>query len=79
MSLQFTPVAGSTMQASTLDSSVEAPFSSWYQSTTSRGFGSQFTAAVTIAVTGDSADVQSVAVRLSNEMGSSSTVTANLR
>jgi hypothetical protein len=79
LNLQFTAASGAPLTTTSIEVPVDGPFSAWYQSAASRTFGSQFTAAITIAVTGEVSAVQSVAVRASNARGSSNTVTANLR
>jgi hypothetical protein len=77
--LQFTGAAGSNLQTSNLAVNTDGPFSTWFQSTTGIGFGSQFTASVIVNVTGDVNAVQSVAVTASNSKGDSNTSTLSLR
>jgi hypothetical protein len=77
--LNFTPAAGANLQTTSLSVNSDAPFSTWFQSQTGIGFGSQFTASVIVNVNGDVNAVQSVGVTASNSKGSSSAATVNLR
>jgi hypothetical protein len=79
VSLQFTAAAGANLQTTNLSINTDAPFSTWFQSQTGIGFGSQFTASVIVNVSGDANAVQSVAVTANNAKGNSNTATANLR
>jgi hypothetical protein len=79
MDFQFTAVPGAQLQGATLSADVDGAFNSWYQGSSSRAFGSQFSATVTVNATGDLSAVQSVSVTATNSSGVSSPVTANLR
>ena len=79
MQLQFTPAAGTTTKAQTLSVDVSSAFSGWYQNTGSRAYGSQFTASITILLSGQMSDFQSVAVTASNSLGTSAAISANLK
>jgi hypothetical protein len=78
ISLQFTPASGGNLQTPNLTVNSDAPFSTWFQSATGIGFGSQFTASVIVTVNGDVNAVQSVAVTAGNSKGNSNTVSATL-
>ena len=79
LNLQLTPSAGANLQTTTLTSNVDSAFATWYQNTTSRAFGSQFSLTIPLNVTGDVNAIQSVSVSLSNARGSSNTVSAAVR
>jgi HYDIN/CFA65/VesB-like, Ig-like domain len=79
LNLQFTAAAGANLQTSSLSINSEAPFSTWFQSATGIGFGSQFTASVIVNVTGDVGAVQSVSVVASNSRGDSNALSVSLR
>jgi hypothetical protein len=76
---QFTPAAGATLQSQTLTVDTTSPFNTWYQSTGSQQFGSQFTASITILVSGKISDVQSATATAINSQGTSSPASVNLR
>ena len=76
---QFTPAPGATLQSQTLTVDTTSPFNTWYQSTGSQQFGSQFTASVTILVSGKITDVQSATATAVNSQGTSSPASVNLR
>lgn len=78
INLVFTPASGSNLQTSNLSINTDAPFSTWFQSQSGIGFGSQFTASVIVNVNGDVNAVQSVAVTASNSKGDSNTVSATV-
>ncbi|MCC6591541.1 MAG: choice-of-anchor D domain-containing protein [Bryobacterales bacterium] len=77
--LQFAPVPGSNLATTSLTVNADSAFSAWYQGATSRQFGSQFTASLTINVTGDVNTVQSVSVSGTNSKGTSNSMSVNLR
>ena len=76
--LQFTPTSSGNLQTSNLSINTDGPFSTWFQSQTGIGFGSQFTASVIVTVNGDVTAVQSVSVTASNSQGSSGAVSTTL-
>jgi hypothetical protein len=78
INLQFTPASGANLQTSNLSINTDASFSSWFQSQTGIGFGSQFTASVIVNVTGDVTAVQSVSVTATNSQGASNTASATV-
>ncbi len=77
IALTFTPTPGGTLQTTSLSISSDSAFSAWYQNTASAAVGSQFTATLTINVSGPITAVQSVGVVATNAQGSSSMVSAN--
>jgi hypothetical protein len=77
--LQFTPAPGKQLSTTTLTADVEPAFSAWYANTASATFGSQFTATLTLSVSGDIASIQSVGVSAVNPNGTSNTINATLR
>jgi hypothetical protein len=79
ISLTFTPAPGANLQTANLSINTDAPFSTWFQSQTGIGFGSQFTASVIVNVNGDVNAVQSVNVTATNAKGDSNAVSVNLR
>jgi hypothetical protein len=79
VNLQFASAPGANLQTTSLAVNVDVPFSTWYRSTGSVQFGSQFTATIVIQVSGDIAAVQSVTAAASNARGSSAPVSVNLR
>lgn len=79
ITLQFTPASGANLQTSNLAINTDAPFSTWFQSQSGIGFGSQFTASVIVNVNGDVNAVQSVSVTASNSRGDSNAVSASLK
>ena len=66
---------GTTEQTVTVDST----FNRWYQDTASRAFGSRFTFVQPFTVQGETGAVASVTVTLSNSVGNSNAVTANVQ
>ncbi len=76
--LSLTGAAGSNLTTSQLDIDARNAFRTWYQSNQSSGFGSQFTATVTLRVDGEVGDITAVSVQAVNELGNSNSVTADL-
>lgn len=76
LSLNF---SGANLSGASLQSNVEAAFSSWFQGSGSRSYGGQFTAVVFVNVSGKLEDVQSVSATLANSLGTSPAATVNLR
>jgi hypothetical protein len=79
LNFTFTPSPGARLQSTTLTADVDAAFSTWYQNISSRQFGSQFSAIVTILVSGDSTTIQAVTVAARNSQGTGTPVSVNLR
>ena len=73
---QFIAAPGSTLTAAPVAVNLAATFSSWYQSSASLNFGSQFTFAVPITFTGSVNAIGSVSVTLVNSAGTSAAATA---
>ena len=76
---QFGGAAGSTLQTTQLAVTVDALFTQWYTSSAAAPFGSQFTFTQPFTVQGSTQSVASVTVTLTNRVGTSSPVTANLQ
>ena len=86
MRLQFTPTSGETVQTTDVTIPVEASFLGYYASTASAPFGSLFTVSIPLTLAGDIKNVptvadtvQSVAVTLTNRIGTSNSQTLTLR
>ncbi len=79
LTLKITPAAGSSLETTTLTTNVDGAFRNWYQSDSSRAFGSQFTAAITLRITGDPLALQSIEVTATNVKGTSAPVSVSLR
>jgi hypothetical protein len=78
ISLQFTQASGSNLQTTSLSVNTDAPFSTWFQSQSGVGFGSQFTASVIVNVSGDVNAVHTVSVTASNSKGDSNAVSTTV-
>jgi hypothetical protein len=78
LSFQFTGASGADLQTTSLNLNVSGAFSSWYTSTASDVFGSQFSVTVTATITGNPAAVQSIAVTATNSKGTSAAQTVTL-
>jgi hypothetical protein len=79
LTLRFNPMPGASLQTSTLSANVEAAFDSWFQSAASRPFGSQFSSVITISISGDINQLQSVSVTATNSKGTSNSITTAFR
>jgi hypothetical protein len=84
MAFAFTPYVDPNnkdliLDTTKLDLSVDGPFSVWYRSTPSQAFGSLFTATVTFNVFGSIDAIQSLAVTISNSLGTSNPGSVSLR
>ena len=75
----FTGNGTTTISTSQLDTSVGTPFTTWYQSSSSTPFGSQFSLTQPFTVNGDATGIRSVAVTLTNSLGTSQTVVGNVQ
>jgi hypothetical protein len=67
----FTPAMGSTLAQSDVQVQLGPAFSTWYQSTASNAFGGQFKLTMPFSVSGNSANVITVVVKLTNSAGTS--------
>ncbi len=79
LTMQFTATGGSQLQTPSLTQNVEAQFTTWFQNTASRAFGSQFAATLRLNGTGDLNNLQSITVTAANAKGTSRPVSVNLR
>lgn len=78
LQLNLTAAPDAQLTTTTLTADVADAFNAWYQSNQSTGFGSQFTATVTLSVDGNPDDIASIQVSASNGSGSSNAVTLDL-
>jgi len=77
--LQFTPAAGQTLQTTSLTVSLATAGPTWFQSSTSDQYGSQFILTLPFTVTNGSAStIGSVSVQLVNSQGTSTSSSATL-
>jgi Putative Ig domain len=74
----FASAAGSTLQTSSATVSAASLFTSWYQSSASTAFGSQFSFTIPFTVTGNVQSLTSVTVTLVNPTGTSTASTSTL-
>jgi hypothetical protein len=86
MRLVFTATSGETLQTTEVTLPVESAFLGYYQGTASTPYGSLFTVSIPLTLAGDvtnvtslSDTVQSVAVTITNRVGTSSSVSLALR
>jgi hypothetical protein len=75
---QFTPAAGANLQTTSVTIDVSSLFAAWYGSAKSLATGSQFSLTVPFAVSGSISSIASVSVTLTNSVGTSNTVGANV-
>jgi hypothetical protein len=83
---QFTAASGENVSTTSLKVNVEAAFLAWYQGSTSKQYGSQFSVTIPFVLQGDVRNVsslldtiQSVSVTLTNRLGNSGSSSVNLR
>jgi hypothetical protein len=75
--LQFTPATGQTLQTTSLTVSLTSAATSWFESSNSDQYGSQFVLTLPFTVTdGSSSSIGSVSVQLANSQGTSTAVSA---
>jgi len=67
------------LDTTSLDLPVNGPFSVWYQSSPSQSFGSLFTTAVTFNVRGNIEAIESLAVTMTNSVGTSNSSSVALK
>jgi hypothetical protein len=72
----FAPATGSTLSQSDLTVQLGSAFTTWYQTSASDTFGSQFMLTVPFTVSGSAANVVAVTVTLTNTKGASTAVTS---
>jgi hypothetical protein len=73
---QLNPAPGGSFTSSVITVPVSSLFTSWYQSSGATAFGSQFTYAQPFTVIGDTNQIQSVTVTLTNSAGTSVSATS---
>jgi|HubBroStandDraft_1064217.scaffolds.fasta_scaffold01291_11 hypothetical protein len=77
--LQFTPASGQTLQTTSVTVSLTSAATSWFQSSASDQYGSQFILTLPFTVSNGSASaIGSVSVQLVNSQGSSTSASATL-
>jgi hypothetical protein len=77
--LQFTPATGQTLQTTSLTVSLTSAAATWFQSSTSDQYGSQFILTLPFTVTDGSASaIGSISVQLVNDQGTSAAASATL-
>jgi len=77
--LQFTPASGQTLQTTSLPVALTSAATTWFQSTTSDQYGSQFVLTLPFTVTDGSASaIGSISVQLVNSQGTSTSASATL-
>jgi large repetitive protein len=79
VTLHFTAAAGATLQSADATLDVTSLFTQYYQSASSLPTGSQFSLTIPISVSGDVSTIASVSVTMTNSVGVSNSVTANIR
>jgi hypothetical protein len=79
LSFQFTGASGANLTTTSLNVDVSGAFTSWYSSSTSEVFGSQFSVSITATITGDPTALQSISVTATNSKGTSAAQTVALR
>jgi hypothetical protein len=75
----FTAAAGSNLVTSSQVANVTALFNTWYSSTGSAQYGSQFVVDIPFPITGDLSAIGGVTVTLTNSVGTSTGVSAPLQ
>ena len=74
----FTTATGVTVQTVDFTQQLSTVFNTWYQSTASQPFGSQFTMTQPFGISGNASGLTAVAVTLNSASGASNTVTASI-
>jgi len=74
---QLNAAPGGSFTSSAITVPVSSLFTSWYQSSASTAFGSQFTYTQPFTVIGNTNEIQSVTVTLTNSSGTSAPVTSH--
>jgi hypothetical protein len=72
----FTPISGTTLKTTDVTVSLTSAFQTWYGSSTSDQFGTNFTYTQPFTLDGNATDIQSVSVTLVNSAGTSAAATA---
>jgi hypothetical protein len=71
-------VAGAKLQTTSVSVDVSSLFAAWYQNPASLATGSQFSLTVPFTVSGNVSTIASVTVTLTNSLGASAPVSANV-
>ncbi len=86
MDFTFTPTSGETVTTTKLTVNADPSFTAWYQGAASQAFGSLFSATIPFTLQGDvknvtnvSDTIQSVAVTITNRLGTSTSRSIDLR
>ena len=72
----FTPAAGVTLSSNTATVPLSPAFTTWYQSSASAQYGSQFSLGIPFTVSSTAAPIASLSITLTNSQGSSPATTA---
>ena len=75
--VRLSPSFDGALAASEFTIDLNSIFTTWYNSTTSVPFGSQFRLSLPFNLTGNATDIGSAAVTLTNSLGTSNTLTTN--
>ncbi|MBE7541418.1 MAG: Ig domain-containing protein [Bryobacteraceae bacterium] len=75
--VRLTPAAGGSLTASEFTIDLNTVFTTWYNSSGSVPFGSQFRLSLPFSLTGNASDIGSASVTLTNSVGTSNTLTTN--
>jgi hypothetical protein len=76
---RFNPASGANLQTGDVTVPVSAIFTTWYSSADATPFGGQFTFTQPFNIQGDPAAVTSVTVTMTNSVGNSTPVSANIQ
>ena len=74
----FTAASGATLQTTDLSVDVSGVFAAWYGSAASQATGSQFSFTIPFTISGNVSAIASMTVTMTNSVGSSTAVTANV-
>jgi hypothetical protein len=72
----FTPVSGKSLTTTDVTVQLTSAFQSWYGSSNSDQYGTNFTYTQPFTLDGDATDIQSVSITLVNSAGNSEPATA---
>jgi hypothetical protein len=75
---RFTAASGVTVQTVDFTQQLGAVFNTWFQNAASQPFGSQFTLTQPFTIQGNANAVTSVAVTMTNSVGTSNSISANI-
>jgi hypothetical protein len=74
--ITFTPASGVTLASNTATVSLSQLFTTWYQSSTSAQYGSQFSLTIPFTYSGSTVPISALSVTLTNSQGTSAAATA---